>query len=100
AWRAGNFESLAADPNRQRVIFKSYNALLLESAQAQDEARVGLNGDGSVAVAASPLAQLAHVEGIEFVLALKTGQTAPQTVRGLENSERIATWTRSSLERF
>ena len=39
AWQAGNFESLPAEPDRPRTIFKSYNALLLESAQALDESR-------------------------------------------------------------
>jgi CheY-like chemotaxis protein len=34
---AGNFEFLPAEPHRPRTIFKSYNALLLETAQAIDE---------------------------------------------------------------
>jgi CheY-like chemotaxis protein len=100
AWRAGNFESLAPEPGRPRVIFKSYNALLLESAQAQDEARVGVHPEGANAAAASPLAQLSHVEGIEFVLVLKAGQAAPQAARGLENPEQMIAWTRQSLEGF
>src|SRR3989475_2735678 len=36
AWKAGSFETLPAEPSRARTIFKSYNALLLESAQALD----------------------------------------------------------------
>jgi CheY-like chemotaxis protein len=100
AWRAGNFESLAPEPGRPRVIFKSYNALLLESAQAQDEARVGVNAEGTSVAATSPMAQLAHVEGMEFVLILKAGQAAPQAARGLENPERMIAWTRQTLEHF
>lgn len=101
-WRAGNFESLAPEPTRPRVIFKSYNALLLESAQALDEASVSLTGgqDPASAAASSPMSQLSQVEGVEFVLALKTGQSGYQAVRGLENPERMATWTRGSLDRF
>jgi CheY-like chemotaxis protein len=110
AWRAGNFESLAAEPSRPRTIFKSYNGLLLETAQAIDELRGGGevstaygNGDGhgeasAPAPASSPLAQLSQVEGVEFVLAMKPGE--PAQSRGLENPEHIATWTRSNLERF
>src|SRR6266550_4513920 len=39
SWKAGSFETLAAEPSRPRTIFKSYNALLLETAQALDESR-------------------------------------------------------------
>nr|HRD05529.1 response regulator [Verrucomicrobiota bacterium] len=38
SWKAGNFEMLPAEPSRPRQIYKPYNALLLESAQALDEA--------------------------------------------------------------
>jgi len=34
SWKAGNFEMLPVEANRPRTILKSYNALLLESAQA------------------------------------------------------------------
>ena len=44
SWKAGNFEMLPAEPSRPRTIFKSYNALLLESAQAMDESL--RRGDG------------------------------------------------------
>src|SRR5438876_4271442 len=38
SWRAGGFETFPAEPSRPRTIFKSYNGLLLETAQALDEA--------------------------------------------------------------
>src|SRR6267378_3216030 len=38
-WKAGSFETLPAEPLRPRTVFKSYNALLLETAQALDESR-------------------------------------------------------------
>ena len=47
SWRAGNFEMLPAEPSRPRTIFKSYNALLLESAQAMDESRGGVTAEGA-----------------------------------------------------
>jgi DNA-binding NarL/FixJ family response regulator len=37
AWKSGSFENLPAEPNRERTIQKSVNALLLESAQTMDE---------------------------------------------------------------
>src|SRR5215475_5674702 len=38
SWKAGSFETLPADPTRPRTITKSYNGLLLETAQSLDEA--------------------------------------------------------------
>ncbi|HUA68302.1 MAG TPA: response regulator [Candidatus Saccharimonadales bacterium] len=37
AWKSGTFENLPPEPNHERTIFKSVNALLLESAQTIDE---------------------------------------------------------------
>src|SRR5205085_5727636 len=39
SWKNGNFETLPAEPSRTRTIFKSYNAVLLETAHALDESR-------------------------------------------------------------
>jgi hypothetical protein len=100
SWRAGNFEMLPADPSRPRTIFNSYNALLLESAQAMDESRGGVTAEGAPQAAASPLARLSQVEGVEFVLAMKPGQAGYEVARGLENPDRVAAWARHSLERF
>lgn len=100
SWRAGNFEMLPAEPSRPRTVFKSYNALLLESAQALDESRGGVTPEGAPQPPVSPLAQLSRVEGVEFVLAMKPGQEGQQVARGLENPERMAAWARQSLERF
>jgi CheY-like chemotaxis protein len=36
-WKSGTFETLPAEPDRERTITKSVNALLLETAQAIDE---------------------------------------------------------------
>lgn len=97
SWRTGNFETLSAEPNRPRTIFKSYNGLLLETAQALDESRHEPVADGSAA--ASPLAKLSQVEGVEFVLAMKPSD-GTQQARGLENPERMASWARQNLDRF
>ena len=100
SWRTGNFEMLPAEPERPRTINTSYNALLLESAQAMDESRGGVTAPGAPLPDSSPLAQVSRVEGVEFVLAMKNGQPGQQVARGLENPERLAAWARQSLERF
>src|SRR6266849_9732640 len=46
SWRTGNFETLPAEPSRPRTIVKSYNALLLETAQALDESRGNVTPEG------------------------------------------------------
>ena len=99
AWRTGNFESLPAEPARARTIFKSYNALLLETAQALDEAVHAVDTHAPRA-AASGLAAATQVDGVEFVLTTRSGEKIELEARGLENPEPLAAWTRQSLERF
>jgi len=99
SWRAGGFESLPAEPSRERTILKSYNGLLLETAQAIDEKRA-VNGDTTAPAIASTVPQLSQIEGIEFVLAMKPGQEETPMARGLENPQRMAEWSRQTFERF
>lgn len=99
AWRSGNFETLPAEPARARTIFKSYNALLLESAQALDEASQPVDSSATRAVA-SGLTAATQMDGVEFVLTTRSGEKTEMEARGLENPERLAAWTRQSLDRF
>ncbi len=105
SWKAGSFETLPAEPARPRTIFKSYNALLLETAQAIDESRGEIPAVPGEAVGRAPVSalnELAQVDGVEFVLATKAGDRGKPRfeARGLENPDRIAGWSQQSLERF
>jgi CheY-like chemotaxis protein len=100
SWRAGTFETLPAEPSRPRTIFKSYNGLLLESAQAIDESRGEASPSQASAQISGQLAKVAKVEGIEFVLAMKAEAGSAPISRGLENPERVATWARQVLSEF
>jgi len=105
SWRAGSFESLPEEPNRPRTILKSYNALLLESAQALDELRSSPPPAAdvkkqSVQAAPSGLNELLQVEGVEFVLSASRNPGGAVEARGLDNADRIATWMRHTTERF
>jgi len=100
SWKAGNFEMLPAEPARPRAIFQSYNALLLETAQALDESRGADAAAPPGTAASSPLASLAQFQGLEFVLVLKPGAEKAFDARGLENPEPMAQWARQTLERF
>src|SRR5262249_18392640 len=48
----------------------------------------------------SSLPQVSQLEGVEFVLAMKPGEAGHQAARGLENPERMAQWSRQTMERF
>jgi CheY-like chemotaxis protein len=98
SWKSGNFEVLPSEPKRPQTIQKSYNALLLETAQAMDESLSEAADPGArKRPATDPISQL---QGIEFFLALEQGKSKPAEVRTLENPEDIAKWTRSTLKRF
>jgi|SRR4051812_43573665 CheY-like chemotaxis protein len=100
SWKTGSFEALPAEPSRPRTINKSYNALLLESAQALDESMGGVTHHSETPAESLPLIKLTQVEGVEFVLAMKPGETKQDLARGLESPDRMATWARQNLERF
>jgi CheY-like chemotaxis protein len=105
AWKAGSFESLPPEPARPRTIFKPYNALLLETAQAIDESRGAqdaVTADGTARPPTSVLTSLAQVDGVEFVLAARAGEKDKTRfeARGLENPDRLADWARQGVERF
>lgn len=74
SWKAGNFEILPAEPDRVRTIDVSWQALLLDSVQAQDEQRAevsAFDGDGmqkSAEHAPSRLTEFETASGVEFLL--------------------------------
>jgi CheY-like chemotaxis protein len=98
SWKGGAFDTLPAEPNRERTIFTSYNALLLESAQALDESRVEGNGQGEVSENDIRVSELAKIEGLEFVLALEPGADGPSFARGLEHPQAVTEWARGTME--
>jgi CheY-like chemotaxis protein len=100
SWKAGAFESLPAEPTRSRTITKSYNGLLLETAQAIDESSAENGPTAHLNRDNSAIAQVSSFEGIEFVLALKPGDQSQPVSRGLENPEKISAWTRDTLRGF
>lgn len=103
SWKGGNFEILAAEPDRPRTIHNSYQGLLLDSAQAMDEWRSQRGGetgaDGGAAGPSSPLAPLARFEGIEFVLTVPPDALAAPESWAVENASQLATWARDTHKR-
>jgi CheY-like chemotaxis protein len=98
-WKTGNFELLPGDHSRQRAIFSSYQALLLEIAQAMDE-EVGI-GDGRMSLdAPSPLMNITRFNGVQFVLSVGPEPRYETRSWGLESPDHVAEWATQSLKEF
>lgn len=106
-WKTGSFENMPADPTRQRTIFTSYQGLLLNTAQALDEAASQIivpaanSVDAASAGSFAPLlAELSQLNNIEFVLAVSTESRENQDFWGLENPKPVGEFTQETLENF
>ena len=100
SWNTGNFEILQAEPERKRTIFNSYQGLLLESAQALDEAKgQPPEGGGATGPAESSLARLACFNGVEFVISVSADEEKFESWSA-ENPEQISQWVRQTIKRF
>jgi CheY-like chemotaxis protein len=106
AWKTGAFEILSAEPHRPRTIHSSVHGLLLDSAQALDEAQADgavENTDNNSVTARqsgeSPLLALTKFEGVEFVMTIKE-DTGEEDSWGVENPERLGVWMRDTIRRL
>jgi CheY-like chemotaxis protein len=113
SWKTGSFETLPPDAARVRTIFTSYQGLLLNTAQAIDEAasidEQPITAENGEAAGAAPapnnrvtpmLAEVSQMEGVEFVLALRSEKGSAQDFWGLDNPAPVAEFTRQTLENF
>ena len=99
-WKAGCFESLTPDPKHPRVIQKSVNALLLESAQALDEAQSPAESNEAEFARRTGANPLKTLEGFEFLLPFSNEGNLGDEGYAVENAGHIANWSRSTWERF
>jgi CheY-like chemotaxis protein len=102
-WKEGSFELLPGDEGRQRGIFSSYQGLLLEMAQAMDEAGGALPNGEALAMSAeagSPLMGLTRFNGVQFVLSVGPEPHCETKSWGLEAPDQISEWMQHSLESF
>jgi len=101
AWKSGTFESLPAEPSRERTIIKPINALLLESAQTIDESANATELESMEQdVHRKTVWKLGLLmrEGAEFVVSVPLdGQGAPEAL-GTQSTEQLADWTRQVAE--
>ena len=110
-WKTGSFETLPSDPDRPHTIFTSYQGLLLNTAQAMDEARAvpktgqdqgGGGIDSPVAATISEtaplLAELSQIPGLEFIVAKKNDLNGAADFWGLEDPESTVKWAAATLK--
>ena len=99
-WKSGTFENRPPEPERERTIFKSANALLLESAQALDEMN---NPQTEFIERASHQKNvwrlsLLAAEGAEFVVTAPADAAGKIETIGTASAEAMATWARRAVE--
>jgi CheY-like chemotaxis protein len=99
-WKSGNFELLPATEERPRVIFSSYQALLLEIAQAMDEAAQAGAEPDAAEEAASPLLGLSRFNGVQFVLSISPKPKSETKSWGLESPDQVSEWAQESIRAF
>lgn len=100
-WKSGTFETLPAEPERERTITKSMNALLLEVAQAIDEVAAPVEGaaaeDAEHRKNVTRISSLAR-EGSEWVITVPDEKTSPPTGFGTQSANEFAGWVRYASE--
>lgn len=100
AWKSGSFENRPAEPERERTIHKSVNALLLESAQAQDEISnpqtefIHRNANQKTVLRLALMA----AEGAEFVVTAPVDAAGKIETIGTASAEPMAAWARRAVE--
>jgi CheY-like chemotaxis protein len=107
-WRAGNFENLPADPDRERKIFNTVDGLLLDVVQIMDEnqAREAADGQGAehlpedAAARATPMQESVKVKGLDFLLVLDQSNQSSAESWGVENSSQVEKWVAETRSDF
>ncbi len=105
SWRTGNFEIFPPEADRPRRIQTSYHGLLLESAQALDEAKLDQPFFESTSSSESESdtqffskSAFGRIRGVEFALHLPRDPALPMKKWGLENPDALASWSRGTAD--
>ena len=104
AWKTGNFEIVPMEAERPRKIYTSYQGLLLDTAQAIDEAQaepveeVSENDQNDTQFFRQ--VSLGRIPGVEFALKIPSDIAEPILKWGVEDPGRMAAWVRGVISRF
>ncbi len=104
SWKTGSFEILPAEPAHPRAIFNSHQGLLLETAQALDEAKAQstvTEAAAQSASSASPARQHPALgKEVEFSLVLRENAQEATETWAVENPQAVANWVRQTYDSF
>jgi hypothetical protein len=93
SWKTGNFEIVPSELPRPRTIYESYEGLLMESAQAMDEA-----GFADAPVVVTGIASFARFKGVQFAISVSAEDPAKIDYWACEDPERMAGWIYSTTQ--
>ncbi len=96
SWKTGAFEIMPAEPDHPRTILNSYQGLLLDTAQAIDEAQ---SEDGG-SVEGGALTKISKIKGIEYVLAVDVADQKKFDVWAADNPEKLAAWVHKTTSQL
>ena len=97
SWKVGSFELLPEEPERTRAIFTSSQGLLLDTAQAIDEAGAAPESS-SVAEQLPRLARLGRTKGVEFILSRNEAGEVERW--SCDNPEPVSAFAQRVVEEF
>lgn len=97
-WKAGNFEVLPYGLPRPRTIFMNYESLLMESAQTMDEN--DHLASGASETPESMLVSFGRHTGVQFALAVETGDELNYEHWGTEEAASLSVWVYSVTASF
>jgi Domain of unknown function (DUF4388) len=106
SWTEGTFESLPGDENRQRAIFTSIQGLLLNGAQAFDEAVGRKNPEGPDGSPTDPmdrppvLADLSAFAGVECAVVQASDQGTLEDHWGIHDPTPLSHWVQQTMNDF
>ena len=104
SWRTGNFEIVPVDAERPRKIHTSYHGLLLDTAQALDEAQadsvIPQEHDSLTDTQFLRQASLGRIQGVEFALKIPSDDAVVVQKWGIDNPDPVVAWVRGVAARF
>ena len=104
SWTEGTFESLPGDESRTRTIFVSVQGLLLNSAQAFDEATQEQVASGAEATPQGPrppvLSDLSGYVGVECAVVQDASTGLSEDHWGIHDPKSISDWAHQSMKDF
>lgn len=97
SWKVGSFELQPPDPKRHRAIYATSQGLLLDTAQALDEA-IALATEGEAIDSLPKLARIGRTKGVEYLVAREANGATDHWC--CEDTDAVAAFAQGLLKEF